>query len=151
MISILWRTLYPTRDAPSFPGRGLSRAPMSSPSAPVVTWRCCVQFHDPSSSSNRKVEWLESYQDISREVLWPAANGNMPRIRGLSKARLSLQRTSLPHPPLSASPFWYAFTCFLCTIVHLFSVFSWYFLHLLLLAKIMIKYVVPPESDFPLS
>ncbi|KAJ7364223.1 hypothetical protein DFH08DRAFT_682227 [Mycena albidolilacea] len=48
----------------------------SCPSAPVVTLRRCVRFQDPSTSSKREVDWVESYEDVSRAVLWPAADGN---------------------------------------------------------------------------
>ncbi|KAJ6513064.1 hypothetical protein C8R45DRAFT_1088146 [Mycena sanguinolenta] len=48
----------------------------SSPSAPVVVLRRCVRFQNPSTSSRREIDWVESYEDVARATLWPAAEGN---------------------------------------------------------------------------
>ncbi|KAJ6531970.1 hypothetical protein B0H19DRAFT_1273145 [Mycena capillaripes] len=48
----------------------------SAPSAPMVTLRRCVRFQNPSTSSKREVDWVESFEDVSRAVFWPSADGN---------------------------------------------------------------------------
>ncbi|KAJ7707530.1 hypothetical protein B0H17DRAFT_918282 [Mycena rosella] len=48
----------------------------SAPSAPLVTLRRCVRFQNPSTSSKREVDWVQSFEDVCRAVWWPAPNGN---------------------------------------------------------------------------
>ncbi|KAJ7158556.1 hypothetical protein C8R46DRAFT_394511 [Mycena filopes] len=48
----------------------------SNPSAPLVTLRRLVRFQNPTTSSKRGVDWVESYEDVCRAVWWPSAGGN---------------------------------------------------------------------------
>ncbi|KAJ7476020.1 hypothetical protein FB451DRAFT_265030 [Mycena latifolia] len=48
----------------------------SAPSAPMVTLRRCVRFQNPSTSSKREVDWVESVEDVCRAVWWPSLDGN---------------------------------------------------------------------------
>jgi hypothetical protein len=48
----------------------------SCPTAPMVTLRRCVRFQNPTTSSKREIDWVESYEDVARAVLWPASDGN---------------------------------------------------------------------------
>ncbi|KAK7016286.1 hypothetical protein R3P38DRAFT_3321389 [Favolaschia claudopus] len=48
----------------------------SCPSAPMVTLRRCVRFQNPSTSTKREVDWIETYEDVSRAVFWPAVDGS---------------------------------------------------------------------------
>jgi hypothetical protein len=56
----------------------------SAPSAPVVTLRRCVRFQNPSISSKRGADWVESFEDVSCAVWWPSPGGqNTPYSRCL--------------------------------------------------------------------
>lgn len=48
----------------------------SAPSAPVVTLRRCVRFQNPSTSSRREVDWVETFEDVGRAVWWPSSGGD---------------------------------------------------------------------------
>ncbi|KAJ7126828.1 hypothetical protein C8R44DRAFT_106214 [Mycena epipterygia] len=49
---------------------------VSAPSAPVVTLRRCVRYQNPSTSSKREVDWVESFEDVCRAVWWPSSGGD---------------------------------------------------------------------------
>ncbi|KAJ7104001.1 hypothetical protein B0H15DRAFT_808037 [Mycena belliarum] len=48
----------------------------SAPSAPIATLRRCVRYQNPSTSSKREVDWMESFEDVCRAVWWPAPDQN---------------------------------------------------------------------------
>ncbi|KAJ7170804.1 hypothetical protein C8R43DRAFT_944647 [Mycena crocata] len=47
----------------------------SAPSAPVVTLRRRVRFQNPTTSSKREVDWVESFEDVCSTVWWPSPGG----------------------------------------------------------------------------
>ncbi|KAJ7285159.1 hypothetical protein C8J57DRAFT_1290587 [Mycena rebaudengoi] len=49
---------------------------LSASTAPVVTLRRCVRYQNPSTSSKREVDWMESFEDVGCAVWWPSPAGN---------------------------------------------------------------------------
>jgi hypothetical protein len=89
----------------------------SCPSALLVTWGRCVRFHDPSSSK-REVDWVESYEDVSRDVLWPAANGSNASHSQSLEGKIKLPKDLTSTSSIGRFTILVCLRCFLGTIVN---------------------------------